>query len=173
MKRHVFIYCIILSVCFGVSLGGCRAKKSLEKTQEDTTIVERSERYSDSTRTEQRSTVRDDISRAENERSYTRTTEYDSTGNVLRVSEEWRDRQSSDLAVRDHRQESVSITGSEKQVVETDSSYTVIQETKHVQSDSRPVQGFEWFWVILVGALILSSVIFVIIKNNKKKKWPQ
>lgn len=171
MKQHVFIYCIIISICLGISLSGCRAKKSLQKTQENTTIVERSERYSDSTRTEQKSTVHIDRSRDENERSYTRTTEYDSTGNIRRISEEWRDRQSSDLVVRDHRQESISVTGSEKQVIEEDSSSTVIRETMHIQSDSRPVQGAEWLWVIVAGTLVLSVVIFVIIKKTRKK-WP-
>lgn len=167
MKHYVFIYCIALAVCIGVSLGGCRTKKNLEKTQENTTIVEKTERYSDSTRTEQKSTVRVDRSRDENERSYTRTTEYDSTGNVRRVSEEWRDRQSSDLVVRDHRQESVSVTGAEKQVMEKDSSSTVIHETKHVQFDSRPVQGFEWFWIILGGGLLLAIAIYFILKKKK------
>lgn len=172
MTRHASIYYIVIAVCLGISLGGCRTKKSIQKTQVDTTVVEKVERHSDSTRTEQRTAERIDITRDENERSYTRTTEFDSSGVVRKVSEEWRDRRSADVAVRDNASETISMTGSEKRVEETDSSYTVIQETKHIQSDSRPVQGFEWFWVIVGGAIILSIVIFFIIRK-KKNKWQQ
>ena len=172
MTHHVSIYYIVIAVCLGVSLGGCRAKKNVQKTQVDTTVVEKVERYSDSTRTAERTTEHATFTRDDNERSYTRTTEFDSTGVVRRVSEEWRDRRSADVAVRDNESETISITGSEKHVVETDSSSAVLQETKDLQSDSRPVQGAEWLWVIVGGALILSIVIFFIIRKNNNK-WPQ
>lgn len=171
MKRHVFIYWITITLCISSCLVGCQAKKNIEKTQENTTIVGRVETTTDSTRTEQKTTEREERQRNESERSYTRTTEYDSTGNVRRVSEEWRDRQSADISVQDNSSETISVTGSENEVVEEESSSAVTEEKIHTQADSRPIQGVEWLWVALGLGLLLTIVIFVVFKKSKSK-WP-
>ena len=161
MRHYAFIYCIVLAVLLGIGLNSCRAKKSLQRTEEIATRTEQVERSVDSSRVEQRETDRGENRRSEAERSYVRTTEYDSTGVVRRVSEEWRDRRSADVAVRDNERQTVSITGSESTKTERDSSSTVVKEKSHIQADSRPVQGFEWVWVIVGLVVAIALILFL------------
>lgn len=166
MKHHAFICCIGLAVLLGIGLNGCRTSRSAEKTETvrtATTIIEQS---LDSSRTETKQTDRGEDRKSEAERTYIRTTEYDSTGIVRRVSEEWRDRRSADVVVRDNERQTVSVTGSETIKTTQDSSYTVVKEKSHTQADSRPVQGFEWLWVIVGLVLTVAVILFL----NRKLK---
>ena len=99
---------------------------------------------------------------SESEQVFTRVIEYDTTGRVQRISETWRDRQQGSLVVQERSAQAVSLTGESKEIIERDTTATVMNETVKVNTDSRPVQGVEWIWVILSIALIAAVVLYII-----------
>ena len=131
--------------------------------------IERTETETADSRVKEKSQT--DISTQTNEqdRTYVRITEYDSMGSVRRIQEEWRDIGRSQLFVLDQSRHHISIDGMTAVTVERDNSHSVSIENEKTSSDSRPVQGIEWLWVIL-GVIITVTIIgYIIIKS---KKWP-
>jgi hypothetical protein len=53
------------------------------------------------------------------------------------------------------------VTGSETVKTERDSSSVVVKEKSHTQADSRPVQGFEWVWVIVGLVIAVAAILFI------------
>jgi len=158
--KYDIIHIITIAILLCFTTNSCRAKKNLERGEEIQVRTERVEQSSDSARIEENKAEKITQHADEHDQSYTRVTEYDRTGTIVRrVSEVWRDRRSADMAIRDHVSTTVSVTGSDKTVLDQDSSSTIVSEIKHVQSDSRPVQGFEWIWVamglIAIGLILI------------------
>ncbi|MDD4778908.1 MAG: hypothetical protein PHV53_11565 [Fermentimonas sp.] len=167
--RYGFIHIAVFALLVGVSFNSCRAKKDFERNTQISERTERTERSVDSTRnteTEHEKTERIGLTE---DNFYIRTTEYDPEGRIRSISETWRDRRHSDMAYEERSKESVSLSGSEKEIVEADTSTVITNETLETTNDSRPVQGFEWFWTVASGVLILSLIIYQLI--NKKNKW--
>lgn len=161
--KNDYIYIIIIIILLGVGLGSCRAKKNIQRVEETSAGNERIERVIDTARTVEIITETEDIRGSEIDQIYTKITDYDSTGTVIRrVSEEWRDRQSADMAIRDRRQGAVSVTGKRVVIEERDTSHVLTNEITNTDTDSRLIQGKEWIWVILSIALILAVVIYII-----------
>lgn len=166
--KYGFIHIVIGALLIGSCLVGCRASKNSQRNETSSEVHARTESTLDSTKSEYREVESRNILTDASDEYYLRITEYDVEGAVRRISEKWGNRRLSNVDSQDRQQESVSVTGSESNIVETDSSNTVIEEKVDASIDSRPVQGVEWFWVILGGAIILAIVIFVIIKKNRK-----
>ena len=169
--RHDFTLRIFIVAClFGLLLVACKSKKHITTDIDTQTGTVRIERVVDTTRTVETATERSDVSGSEVEQSYTRTTEYDTSGVVRRVQEEWRDRQRADVALRDKLQETVSVTGRDALIEVRDSSRTVSNEEKRSDVDTRPVQGIEWLWVIIGLVVVLGIVGLIIYRRLKLKK---
>jgi len=166
MGNYVYIYCAIAVLWIGL-LAGCKSQKNISRTVDGQTRTERIESKKDTSRVEEQSQAHHSTQTNEQDNTYVRITEYDSTGTVIRrIQEEWRDVGRSQLSLLDRSGHYISIDGMSSVTLERDSSRSVVTENKEVTSDSRPVQGVEWLWVILGGALVLSVVIFVIIKKK-------
>lgn len=156
----IHIIAIALLCCF--AFNGCRAKKNIEKNETTVESTERVERTVDTTRTMETEEFKTERSGSESEQVFTRVIEYDTTGRVQRISETWRDRQQGSLVVQERSAQAVSLTGESKEIIERDTTATVMNETVKVNTDSRPVQGVEWIWVILSIALIAAVVLYII-----------
>lgn len=157
---HIYFIIIIL---LGIGICSCRAKKNIQRVEEASAGTERIEQVIDTARTVEISTEREDIRGSEIDQIYTKITDYDSTGTVIRrVSEEWRNRQSADMAIRDRRQESVSVTAKQVVIEERDTSQVSINEITNTDTDSRLIHGSEWIWVILSITLVLAVIIYMI-----------
>lgn len=165
--KYGFIHIIIGTLLISVVSVSCRVSRNSEKTETIREASERIEHSVDSSRENSIETELGNLRIDESDEYYLRITEFDVDGAIRRIQEQWRNRRSTNVADWNRQQESVSLSGSEKKVIEKDSSYTAIQETKHVQSDSRPVQGFEWFWIVLVSGILLAIAIYFIIKKKK------
>lgn len=166
--RNGYIHIIICALLLCFSASSCRAKKDLERKEEVMESYQRIEHSADSLRIEEIRT--DCVVQISDElvRSYTRVTEFDSSGTIIRrLQESWWDRRRGDVSLQDDRSETVSIAGSQKLVEEKDTTMAEIHEISHASTDSRPVQGVEWIWVILSLVLILGVVIYII--HNKKR----
>lgn len=166
--RHGIIHITFVFLFLGI-LAGCNAQKRMSRNAEAQVRTERTETETADSRVKEKSQT--DISTQTNEqdRTYVRITEYDSTGYVRRIQEEWRDIGRSQLFVLDQSRHHISIDGMTAVTVERDNSHSVSIENEKTSSDSRPVQGIEWLWVIL-GVIITVTIIgYIIIKS---KKWP-
>ncbi len=156
----VFLMCLL-------SLIGCRAKKNTSRHESYVVGSERVERRTDSIRTLEIVEERSERSGSEFERQYTRTTEYDIEGAIRRISETWWDRQQGDMASEERTERIVSVEGSDTNITAKDTVSAVAQETTKIDTDSRPIQGVEWIWVIL-SVVLISAVILYIINNRRK-----
>lgn len=161
--KNVFSFHI---VCWGalftvIFFGGCRAKKEIQRREEITTEAERIERSVDSVRIKEISERSTEKNESELNQTYTRIIEYDTTGTVRRVQESWRNRQRIDLVAEERIGRTFSVSNSKKEIISRDTSSTIINEMVLETSDDRPVQGAEWLWVILGGAVIVIAIIII------------
>lgn len=168
MKYHVnnLIHLTHLAICISVSLclcfGGCTSKRNVVRTEKGQSYTEQIETSSDTSRTEE--TVIDSSKTTVDEtvEEYIKTTEYDSTGIVRRVSEEWRERKRNNVSTLHRQEQYVFVNESEKEVVTIDSTTVQTQEAIKTTTDSRPVQGVEWIWIVLSVALVLIVLSYII-----------
>lgn len=160
--KHDFIHIIIVALLVGVGFNSCRAKKDFERNTQISERVERIERSVDSARNSENEYSKTERIGLTEDNFYIRTTEYDTEGRIRSISETWRDRRHSDMANEERSKESISLSGSEKEIVESDTSSVIINEKTKTTNDSRPVQGVEWIWVILSIALIAAVVLYII-----------
>lgn len=160
--KHGAIHIIVGALALCLMANGCRAKKNISRNEEVQKRIERVEQSSDSARIEARKAEKAVQQTEQSDLSYTRVTEYDSTGSIVRrVSETWRDGRLSHFSLQDNRAETISVTGNEKEVVERDTSLRVNTEVIATTTDTRPVQGFEWAWIIIGAFVVIGLIVFL------------
>lgn len=164
-RFSLFIGAILL-MCL-LSTIGCRAKKDSSRHESYALGSERTERRTDSIRVMEVVEERSERSGSEVEQSFTRVTEFDSTGRVRSIQETWRDRQQGNVASKERTERIVSVEGSETNITAKDTVSVIAQETAKVDTDSRLIQGVEWIWVIL-SVVLITAVILYIIYNRVK-----
>gem|GEM_PF-2222323 len=99
-------------------------------------------------------------------RTYSIRVELDTAGRVRSIQEEWRDIGRTIISTGTGRSSSVSVGSSGSSVSENKQSDSKSETNQTVSSDSRPVQGHEWIYVLLVvGLLIIIPIILI------RKKW--
>lgn len=163
--NSVLISTIILLAL--LSLVGCRTKRNTSRYELHTVGSERVERLTDSIRIVEDNQQTTERSGSEVDQSFIRITEFDSTGTVRRIQETWRDRQRIDLVAEERSGRTVSVKNTDQQITIRDTTSTITNEVKEVNTDSRPIQGFEWFWVVLSGVLVLTVIIYIIYNRIK------
>jgi uncharacterized protein YcfL len=150
-----------------LSLVGCRTKRNTSRYEIHNAGSERVERLTDSIRIVEDSQQTTERSGSETDQSFTRVTEFDSTGTVRRIQETWRDRQRIDVVTKERFGRTVSVAETNQQIIIRDTASTVTNEVAEVKTDSRPIQGFEWFWIVLSGVLVLTVIIYIIYNRLK------
>lgn len=163
MKYGIFALIMLLAVSVG-----CRSRRTLDHSLETQSTTEKraSSLTKDSTRTE--SSYQDSTTTTANTVEYTVTTTYRDDGGIQAVQKQWRRTGSARLSVSTGRTSAVSVD-----VQKTDSGTVAtsnLSESVKEQNttDSRPVQGIEWLWVMLTGGVIaLVGLIIVRKKLNQ------
>lgn len=156
------VYCLrVLVILAVVALGSCNARKTIQKNSRSFRTDQRIEQSFDKEiKTEKAGTdVR--IEAKEDAWEFSRTTDIDTAGNIRRVQETWRGSGRSELALLRDSSRTVSVTDSEIIIQDTDSMILNEEEQTINDSDSRPVQGVEWFWVVIGAGLLLLLIIFL------------
>lgn len=100
------------------------------------------------------------------ERNYTRTIAFDSSGNVRTVSEAWRETRRGKLGVGEYRGRTLSVKNFKDTTTQVNRSHVVSHEKTTATNDSRPVQGTEWLWVIIGGFAVLAVLVYFILRNS-------
>lgn len=160
--RYDKILFVCILACIPI-LHGCKSRQEITRSVTDQTRIERRETEVDTSRT----IVGDkDVVNRETEESediYTRTQHYDTLGNLRTIQETWRSIGRFELALRERSASYISINGMGAVTSESDRSTVVTSEQVKNSSDSRPVQGIEWMWVIAgVGLLIFILIMYLI-----------
>jgi uncharacterized protein YcfL len=150
-----------------LSLIGCRSKRNTSRYELHTVESERVERVIDSIRIVEDNQQTTERRGSETDQSFSRITEFDSTGTVRRIQETWRDRQRIDVVTKERFGRTVSVAETNQQIIIRDTASTVTNEVAEVKTDSRPIQGFEWFWIVLSGVLVLTVIIYIIYNRLK------
>lgn len=158
---HIHI-AVCISVFMLLCLDACNSKRNVVRNTSGQSYTERIETSSDTSRTEETVIDSSKTTIDETVEEYIKTTEYDSTGIVRRVSEEWRHRERNNVSTLHRQEQYVFVNESEKEVVTIDSTTVQTQETIKTTTDSRPVQGIEWIWIVLSVALVLIVVGYII-----------
>lgn len=165
--NHGFYNFVGVAIIFLLVCSGCRGIRVSSRNQTKTSRTERVERSVESTRSTELEEQRAEHRGSEAERVFTRTTEYDSTGSIQRVSETWRDRRLSNVSAEERTTRVVSIDSTETNIVTHDTTSVIVQEKTSIENDSRPIQGFEWVWVILTLTLLISVAIYILVNRFK------
>lgn len=161
MRYDKILFAFILA-CILI-LYGCKSRQEITRSVTDQTRIERTETAVDTSRTIV--SDKEAVSRetGESEDIYTRTQHYDTLGNLRTIQETWRSIGRFELALRERSASYISINGMGAITSEFDSSTVVTTEQVKNSSDSRPVQGIEWMWVIAgVGLLIFILIMYLI-----------
>lgn len=156
----ILFVCILACILI---LSGCKSRQEITRSVTDQTRIERTETAVDTSRTIV--SDKDVVSRetGESEETYSRTQHYDTLGNLRTIQETWRSIGRFELALRERSASHISINGMGAITSEFDSSTVVTTEQVKNSSDSRPVQGIEWMWVIAgVGLLIFILIMYLI-----------
>lgn len=160
--RYACIYIILF-----VLAAGCRSSHQRDTsyqedidTQETTTIVRTDSTTVETEREENTSSVTQ-------VQEYSRTVDYRDDGSVSRVQEQWRSTGSVQLAQSSGRSSAVSVTREETKTERKELLRIRKTELKKSTSDTRLIQGWEWFFVAS-GILIVIAIIFYI-RSRKMK----
>jgi hypothetical protein len=170
MKKYAQHTYLLLVICLFIvfSLAGCKARKSVARSVVVESTVERVETTTDTSRITLKTELNIQTQEATQDNTFIRTTEFDSTGTVIRsIREEWRDVRSAQLSVLDRQEDYLSITGTSTFVSERDSTVSTTIEISKTETDSRLIQGVEWLWIVIGIKLILIIVLLF----YAQKKW--
>lgn len=139
----------------------------MERTGSTSYATEKVENKTESVRTIDTENIRAEQRGSEDEQSYTRRIEFDSAGRVQTVSETWRDRRLSNFSTEERDARVVSVVDTEISIETKDTLSVDTQELSNIDTDSRPIQGIEWMWVILSVVLIATVIIYIIYNRVK------
>lgn len=160
MRHGVYILhaLVILAI---VVLGSCNARKTAQKNSRSFRTDQHIEHSIEKEIKSEKAGTDIRIEAKEDAWEFSRTTDIDTAGNIRRVQETWRGTGRSELALLRDSSRTVSVTDSEIIVQDKDSVILYNEEETIHDSDSRPVQGFEWFWVVIGAGLLLLLIIFL------------
>lgn len=149
MKHYA--YTIIILLLFAA----CRSNRTVDHRTEGESNIE--EGYTKSSTDDSRhETERTDTTHTiQNEVFFARTTEYNPDGTIRQVREEWRETGSSQLGTSRTRSSGVSLK-KEEVTHHRKLDFKFTESLKELtKTDSRLIQGSEWFWVVFAGILLL------------------
>lgn len=152
MKHGIYIFTVLLC---SIVFSGCRTRKHVVRNleaQKEVEIVGKTEEQSTETRETGTSVrVQDEIE----EREYTRTTTFDTTGNVQTIRETWRETGRAKLVVRHDTLRDISVTERTEETKQTENIDIIQNEVSEQIRDSRPRKLF-WIWFLLAAVLAVS-----------------
>ncbi len=162
MKYAIYVFLLLILV-------SCRSTKHSHTDYTGSTALERNEssRQADSTVTV---TVIQDTTQTETTiQEYERKTDYLPDGTISSVSERWRSTGLKQLHTKS--QEKTSKSGSEKHdsLQLKKAEMQQLKQLVDTTTDSRPVQGSEWLFVIgFIIAAVCGLIAYILYKQKKK-----
>ncbi len=162
MKHGTFLFILALLVL----VSGCRARKNIVRKTETTTAVERVEVKTDTSRTTTTVVTSVDAKDSLRETTERETIHLDTLGRIRTIIRESVRKEAGSGRTYRGQGTIVSVTGKTDSVSSVETLHATSQEITETKTDSRPVQGAEWLWVML-GSIIAIGVIILFIKKVK------
>ncbi len=160
-KVTYYLLFLLVVLCVNIS---CRARKNIvredvsQKTTTTTVSATDTSRVISKTQSDMEETV------SIFETTTRETVHLDDSGRVRSVVKESISKETGQRRTDRGSGSVVSITGKSDSVSVVETSQTSSNEKTDIKTDSRPVQGVEWFWVIF-GILITAVLIYVLLKK--------
>lgn len=165
MKLHAFI-----SICFLFALIACRSNKDMHKVSESASETETKASIQSKDSTVTTTNTRGRTSNITTEKQYIRTTWYRPDGTISAVQDSWWDSQRDELATHEIGSSSVSVAKQKADSTKKVNQKKLETEQLNAFTDSRPIQGSEWFGVIIGISVVLILVAIILYTIYRKKK---
>lgn len=162
--RHIFIsvlLCILVIALFST----CRSRKNVVRTESNQARTERVETKTDTSRVITRTVADMEESVSIQETTDRETIHLDSIGRVRTIVRESVKKETGQRRTDRGQGSVVSITGKSDSITSQETLNATSQEKQDIKTDSRPVQGAEWMWVILsIGTIAAIAILFFLKK---------
>lgn len=162
--RHIFIsvlLCILVIALFST----CRSRKNVVRNESNQARTERVETKTDTSRVITRTVADMEESVVVQETTDRETIHLDSIGRVRTIVRESVKKETGQRRTDRGQGSVVSITGKSDSITSQETLNATSQEKQDIKTDSRPVQGAEWMWVILsIGTIAAIAILFFIRK---------
>ena len=159
--KYVLTYIILLACCFA-----CRSNKRDSSSYLDKSQIKSQNSVLDTKSTETHTEQEDTAKKIAVENKYCRVVNFDSLGRISSIREEWWDTRSAELDVRNRRSSSNTLDNRKEESVTEENADIEAYHQSESNNDSRPVQGFEWLYIII--PVVIGLLIFLLIKYRKK-----
>lgn len=161
MNTRVITYLFLIFFIFC----GCRATKQHARQSNLQSGVERLERVLDSLRVETALIKDVDVSKIDLNNLYRKTTRFADNGNVASITEEWQNSDTKTELKEKSEERKIQTEKRDKAIVARDTISLIHSENSTTKTDSRPVQGAEWFWLVLGIIAAIGITIYIYIKR--------
>lgn len=166
MNRYAFIFIFSLYV-----LTACRSNRTVDGTMETRSDAETSLSKQTHDSIASQTIRRDSTTKITTEKQYIRTTWYRPDGTIQKIQEERRGARQDELAISHTGSSDVSVKETQSDSISKTKEQTREAEHEDNTTDTRPVQGIEWFWIAIAISLVagIGLIAFFIYKKVKGK----
>lgn len=163
-NNNVFVF-VVGCFCLTTILGGCKTKRNIVKSENTQVTSKTYAAKTDTSRVITRTVADMEESVVVQETTDRETIHLDSTGRVRTIVRESIKKETGQRRTDRGQGSVVSITGKSDSITSQETLNATSQEKQDIKTDSRPVQGAEWMWVILsIGTIAAIAILFFIRK---------
>lgn len=163
-NNNVFVF-VVGCFCLTTILGGCKTKRNIVKSENTQVTSKTYAAKTDTSRVITRTVADMEESVVVQETTDRETIHLDSIGRVRTIVRESVKKETGQRRTDRGQGSVVSITGKSDSITSQETLNATSQEKQDIKTDSRPVQGAEWMWVILsIGTIAAIAILFFIRK---------
>lgn len=163
-NKNVFVF-VVGCFCLTTILGGCKTKRNIVKSENTQVTSKTYAAKTDTSRVITRTVADMEESVVIQETTDRETIHLDSIGRVRTIVRESVKKETGQRRTDRGQGSVVSITGKSDSITSQETLNATSQEKQDNKTDSRPVQGAEWMWVILsIGTIAAIAILFFIRK---------
>lgn len=166
-NNNVFVF-VVGCFCLTTILGGCKTKRNIVKSENTQVTSKTYAAKTDTSRVITRTVADMEESVSIHETTDRETIHLDSIGRVRTIVRESISSQTGTGRTYRGQGSVVSVNGLETITVSNKDSVIERSVTDKSITDTRPVQGFEMFWIMLVIGCLLLTVGFIMYKRFKR-----
>lgn len=163
-NKNVFVF-VVGCFCLTTILGGCKTKRNIVKSENTQVTSKTYAAKTDTSRVITRTVADMEESVVIQETTDRETIHLDDSGRVRTIVRESVKKETGQRRTDRGQGSVVSITGKSDSITSQETLNATSQEKQDIKTDSRPVQGAEWMWVILsIGTIAAIAILFFLKK---------
>jgi len=158
-NKNVFVF-VVGCFCLTTILGGCKTKRNIVKSENTQVTSKTYAAKTDTSRVITKIVADMEESVSIHETTDRETIHLDSIGRVRTIVRESVKKETGQRRTDRGQGSVVSITGKSDSTTVMESANVTVDEKIDTKTDSRPVQGSEWIWVIMgIAAVLFVSIL--------------